>query len=238
MTKILRNLYRFVVEKMPSLERTARRVYERKFVDTISNNIYGGKNVIRHDGSILTSVTFDIKGEGNNIVIEPGCILCGVVFYIRGNNHTITIGRECRFNRGGSLWFEDNNCSLIIGKRCTFEDVHIAVTEPGSRVFIGADCMFAYDIDVRTGDSHSIMSTETKKRINYAQDVLIGNHVWIAAHSILLKGVYISDHSVVATGSVVSKQFKKEGCLIAGNPARIVKEQITWSRNRTYETNK
>ena len=36
-------------------------------------------------------------------------------------------------------------------------DVHIAVTEPGSKVQIGKECMFANDIDIRTGDSHSIL---------------------------------------------------------------------------------
>jgi acetyltransferase-like isoleucine patch superfamily enzyme len=92
--------------------------------------------------------------------------------------------------------------------------------------------MFAYDIDVRTGDSHSIISQETGERINYAQDVCIGDHVWIAAHTILLKGSAIPDNSIVATGSVVTRPFETRGIILGGNPAKTIKDGITWSRQR------
>jgi acetyltransferase-like isoleucine patch superfamily enzyme len=102
---------------------------------------------------------------------------------------------------------------------------------------IGHDCMFAYDIDVRTGDSHSIIETSSQARVNYAENVTIGNHVWIAAHCSILKGIVISDDSIVATGSIVTKAFFRHGTIIAGNPARVIKEGITWSRKRSYESN-
>jgi acetyltransferase-like isoleucine patch superfamily enzyme len=125
--------------------------------------------------------------------------------------------------------------SLTIGENSTFEDVHFALTESGSRIDIGQDCMFANDIDVRTGDSHSILSQESGKRINYAENVIIGNHVWIAAHSIILKGARIAENSIVGTGSVVTRKFDKPGIIIAGNPAIQLKDGVTWSRERVYD---
>jgi acetyltransferase-like isoleucine patch superfamily enzyme len=101
-------------------------------------------------------------------------------------------------------------------------------------VEIGKDCMFAYDIDIRTGDSHSIIDSTTGSRINYAKDINIGNHVWVAAHSIILKGVSIADNCVIATGAVVVKGFNEQGIIVAGNPGKIVKRNITWSRERLY----
>jgi acetyltransferase-like isoleucine patch superfamily enzyme len=180
----------------------------------------------------LSSVVFDIRGDCNNVQIKEGCILRNVTFYIRGNNHKILINRNCRFNIGGNIWFEDCNCFLSIGEESTFEDVHLALTEPGSQIIIGRDCMFAYDIDVRTGDSHSIISQRTNDRINYAKNIHIGDHVWIAAHCILLKGTSIPDNSVVATGSVVTKQYQTNGIIIGGNPAKQLKGGITWDRKR------
>jgi len=200
----------------------------------VRKKISGTNNQIQYKNAILTSVTFDIKGNQNRIVIRKNCFMNDVFFYIRGDNHEIIIGEECRFSRGGNLWFEDHNGSLVIGDQSTFEDVHIAVTEPESKVTIGKNCMFAYDIDVRTGDSHSIISLENNKRINYAQDVIIGNHVWIAAHCTLLKGVTIPDNTIVATGSIVNKPFQESGVIIAGNPAQIVTEKVTWLRERIY----
>lgn len=92
--------------------------------------------------------------------------------------------------------------------------------------------MFAYDIDLRTGDSHSIIDSKTNERINFAQSITIGNHVWVASHVSILKGVHIPDNSVVATRAVVTKSFNECNILIAGIPAQKVREDIDWKRQR------
>ena len=140
-----------------------------------------------------------------------------------------------RFNKGGSIWIEDYNCEAIIGDNTTFEDSHIAVTEPNSKIQIGNDCMFANDIDIRTGDSHSIIDSLTNERINYAQNINIGNHIWIASHVSILKGVHIADNTVVATRAVVTKSFIEKNILIGGMPAKKLKENINWDRQRIYQ---
>ncbi len=55
--------------------------------------------------------------------------------------------------------------------------------------------------------------------------ILIGNNVWIGANSRILKGVNIGDNSIVASASVVTKDVPKN-CIVAGNPAKIVKKDI------------
>jgi acetyltransferase-like isoleucine patch superfamily enzyme len=94
--------------------------------------------------------------------------------------------------------------------------------------------LFAYDIDIRTGDSHSIIDTITNERVNHARDVIIGNHVWVAAHVSILKGSYISDNSVIATRALVTKRFEVPNILIGGIPARKIKSNINWDRKRIY----
>ena len=54
--------------------------------------------------------------------------------------------------------------------------------------------------------------------------IFIGDNCWLGAHSILLPGVVLGNHVVVGAGSVVTKSFKQDNILIAGNPAGIVKE--------------
>lgn len=207
-----------------------RRIFYRK----IFSIIHGKNNTISYETALLSSVIIDIRGDGNTIEIQEGCILNNVTFRIRGNGHKVLINRGCHFKRGGNIWLEDSHCSLIIGENSTFVDVHLAVTEPDSQIVIGQDCMFAYDIDVRTGDSHSIISKESNERINYAENITIGNHVWIAAHSTLLKGSVIPDESVVATGSIVTEKYNTTGIIIGGNPARRLRDGITWTRKRIY----
>lgn len=199
-------------------------------------NIKGENNILTiHNSAILKNCTFDIVGNSNEITIDESCVFNNTTFFIRGNNNKIHIDNHVQFNRGGSIWIEDIHCEASIGAHSTFEDVHIAVTEPHSKITIGTDCMFAYDIDIRTGDSHSIIDTTTNKRINYAKNVVIGNHVWVASHVSILKGVTIGNNSVIATRSVVTKSVETENNLIGGMPAKIIKEQINWARKRIYE---
>ena len=228
------DLYEKIDNGYPFVGALIRRIYREKALNSIRRVIIGN-NMISYKNARLSDVVFDVTGEGNTIEVKEGCILNNVKFYIRGNNHKLLIDKNCVFKRGGNIWLEDNDCSLFIGEQSTFEDVHFALTEPGSQIKVGRDCMFAYDIDVRTGDSHSILSVETNQRINYAKDVFFGDHVWVAAHSIILKGSSIPQNSVVATGSVVTRGYESSGIIIGGNPARQLKDGITWSRERIYK---
>lgn len=183
----------------------------------------------------MIRVEISIHGGLNEINISEGCRLDNVKIIIRGDCNEILIHKGVKFNRGSELWFEDKNCSIEIGQNTTFENVHLAVTEPDSKIIIGPVCMFAYDIDVRTGDSHSIIDLETNKRINYAKSVIIGTHVWVASHCSILKGVNLPNNTIVASRSLVSKTFDKEGIIKGGSPAKIIKENFTWKRERIYE---
>ncbi len=197
----------------------------------LRESIQGRDNIFQAEGARLSNVELDIIGDRNRILVGEGSILINLKFHIRGSDHLIDIGKNCRVTRGGSFWMEDNECELTIGQGTTMVDVHIAVTEPHSKVAIGEECMFANDIDLRTGDSHSILDESTGRRINFAENVTIGRHVWVASHAILLKGIEIGENSVVASGAIVTKSCEP-GSLLAGNPARVIKTGISWKRER------
>lgn len=195
-------------------------------------DISGSHNSLNEHSSTFQETTIKVRGENNQIIIDDECKFKNILIYIKGNNNIIEISKNVEFKRGGELWIEDDNCTIKIGENSTFENTHIAVTENNSKIIIGSDCMFAYDIDLRTGDSHSIIDINSSKRINYAKDIIIGNHVWVASHVSILKGSIISNNSIVATRSVVTKIFNQENVLIGGLPAKILKENITWLRER------
>lgn len=56
------------------------------------------------------------------------------------------------------------------------------------------------------------------------REVVIEDDVWIGARSIILPGVRIGRGSVVGAGSVVTKDVP-ECCVVAGNPARVVRRR-------------
>lgn len=220
---------------MRTLFERLRNLFQRMFLGVKHREyIRGEGNVVQAEHALLTGVSLDILGDRNRITIGEGCRLHNLKVHIRGSDALIEIGRDCRVTRSGVLWIEDDGCQLLIGAGTTMVEVHIAVTEPRSRIVIGEGCMLANDIDIRSGDSHSILDAATGKRINPAEDVTIGKHVWVGAHAVILKGVSLGEDSVVATGSVVT-QSCEPGSLLAGNPAKVVKTGITWKRERIYD---
>lgn len=54
------------------------------------------------------------------------------------------------------------------------------------------------------------------------KQVIIGNDCWIGANAVILPGVTIGEHSVVAAGAIVTKNVPAHS-LVAGVPARIIK---------------
>ncbi|MDR3607108.1 MAG: acyltransferase [Oligoflexia bacterium] len=121
----------------------------------------------------------------------------------------------------------------IVADRCTpFTHARDASIEIGSRVFlngtrfgcsrrikIGDDCILA-DARIFDTDFHSVHKSRNlaSSPEPLCAPVHIGNNVWIAAGSAILKGTEIGDDSVVAFGSVVSKKIPS-GKIFAGNPA-------------------
>ncbi len=92
----------------------------------------------------------------------------------------------------------------------------------GESVVIGSGVNIAWDCNILDRDYHAFDS-DTEK----IAPVTIEDHVWIGARSIVLKGVTIGTGAVVAAGSVVVHDVPK-GCLVAGNPAKVIKENVTW----------
>jgi len=91
--------------------------------------------------------------------------------------------------------------------------------------------MFSYDIELKTGDSHSIFDLNTNSRINFGKSIKLGNHVWVGAHVVILKGVEIGDNSVIGTSTVCTKSIP--ACSLAvGIPANVIKTNVTWERKR------
>ena len=95
--------------------------------------------------------------------------------------------------------------------------------------------MFSNNIIVRCGESpHLLFDYTTKEYIDKSEGVYIGNHVWVGERVYITKKAYINDENIIAACSVVTKKFNEKHTVIAGSPAKIVKDNVQWIKNREY----
>mgnify|MGYP006092335923 CR=1 FL=1 len=64
------------------------------------------------------------------------------------------------------------------------------------------------------------------KNLKSSKSIYIGNDVWIGHSAIILGGVKIGDGSIIAAGSVVTKNVA-EYSVVAGNPAKVIKKRFS-----------
>lgn len=178
-------------------------------------------------GAFLSGIKFSIKGKGNQVLCKNLARMRNCEILIIGNNNRIVIDENCRL-KNLSLWIEGDNNEITIGEYTYIFGGELAALE-GTGITIGKDCLFSRSIEFRTADSHKIFD-ESGHRINQAESINIGSHVWLGAHVKVLKGASVADGSVVGIGSIVTKPLTTPNAIYAGTPAKIIKEHISWSR--------
>ena len=88
-----------------------------------------------------------------------------------------------------------------------------------AKIIIGKKCWIAQNVGLITAN-HDVCNPE--KHLT-GKDIVLGDYCWIGMNAILLPGVHLGDHTVVGAGSVVTKSFPQGYCIIAGNPAKIIR---------------
>ena len=91
------------------------------------------------------------------------------------------------------------------------------------RISIGRNCLIAANVCILDSDGHGLAPDERHLVNPVCLPVTIEENVWIGINAIILKGVTVGRNSVVASGSVVVKDVPAN-CVVAGNPARVVKQ--------------
>jgi len=162
--------------------------------------------------------------------------------YVKGYGR-ITIGDNFVFTSGGAInpicrnirgcfVTTTKKSEIIIGNNvgissaCIWSQTSVII---GNNVNIGGDCLIMdsdahpHDYLKRRRDYKAKVGDEKYLNEIPSAPIVIGDDVWIGARCQILKGVHIGARSIIAAGSIVTKDVP-EDCIVAGVPAKVVKK--------------
>lgn len=123
---------------------------------------------------------------------------------------------------------------VTIGEDNFLPDKHCWSTEP-YLIKVGSHCQITVGVRLLThGGGHALR--DKYPDFDTFGKVTIGNWVYIGNNSLIMPGVTIGDHVLVAAGSVVTKSVPA-GVVVGGNPAKIICTlEEYYERNKHYNT--
>ncbi len=128
---------------------------------------------------------------------------------------SISIGENCNFRSHFQLRAVYGG-QIKIGKR-VFCNTNVSITAM-EKVEIGDRVRIANNVVIVDHD-HDYVNDLSKF---LKKEVCIGNDAWIGANAVILSGVHIGEHAVIAAGAVVNKDVPPYA-IVGGCPAKVIK---------------
>ena len=133
-------------------------------------------------------------------------------FKLRRRGIRFPVGKNTRISNGRNLEFDVSSMNVFQQPGCFYQNYE-------ARITIGKDVHIAGNVGIITQNHNP----ENPDEHLPAKEVSIGDHCWIGMNAVILPGVRLGDYTTVGAGAVVTHSFEQGYCVIAGNPAKIIK---------------
>lgn len=145
----------------------------------------------------------------------------------------ITIGKSLLGYKKSPYFYSGYNylearsvgASITIGNNCQINNNAVMIAEK-SQITIGDDVLIGTDFCVYDSDFHDIRINQRLSNEHICQPVEIQDNVFIGSKVTILKGVTIGKNSVIANGSIVTKDIPANQ-VWAGVPAKKISDLST-----------
>ena len=134
-------------------------------------------------------------------------------FKMRRRGIRFPISKLTRLSNGRNLIVDNSSLNVFQQPGCFFQNNEATIT-------IGKDVHIAANVGIITQNHNP----ENPNEHLPAKPVSIGDNCWIGMNAVVLPGVQLGPYTTVGAGSVVTHSFEEGHCIIAGNPARIIKK--------------
>lgn len=144
------------------------------------------------------NVYLDKSSRLNNVRVGDNTKIAGNVTIFGAEEHILEIGEAC-----------------YVGPGCFIEGYN-------AKVRIGAFVSFAQNVNVLSGSGPNASKKLQRLFPSVKKDVVIGEHAWIGASTIIMPGVVLGKYCVVGANSFVNRSFG-DYSIIGGSPAKLIR---------------
>lgn len=158
--------------------------------------------------------------QGSDMFQRKGCILS-----IEG---TLKLAGSCVFGCSNTIKIR-KGAEVSIGNGAIFGAENVIYAE--KKISYGEEFVSSWKCQFMDSDTHFITDLQSGQKNVPVKTVSIGRHCWIGNHVIINKGTQLANNTIVASNSLVTKDFSHEGeyCVLAGIPAKVIRRNKAWS---------
>ena len=138
----------------------------------------------------------------------------------RANIHA---AKDARIHATASI---RNAQNVYVGKNSHINHLCCVWAGENSKIILGDNLLMGPGVSMFSGNHGTIrgglpMMFQERKEAS----IVIGDDVWLGAHSVITAGTHIANGVIVAAGAVVTRSITQEGAIVAGIPAKIIGER-------------
>lgn len=169
----------------------------------------------------------------NSKLLRPGMVQIGYegagIIDAKYERTLVEVSREGRLIFNGNAFIGSASRLCAHGNLEFGTDVNVTGRSDFicyKNIKIGSGSLISWNCLFMDTDFHKIFLGS--KIVNEPESISVGEKCWIGCRATVLKGSGIPNGAVVGAGSIVSRNLMEENSVYAGNPARLVKENIRW----------
>jgi acetyltransferase-like isoleucine patch superfamily enzyme len=118
-----------------------------------------------------------------------------------------------------------NAQNVYVGKNSHINHLCCVWAGENSKIILGDNLLMGPGVCIFSGNHSTMQGRPMTHQARNEESIVIGDDVWLGAHSIITAGTHIANGVIVAAGAVVTRSITQEGVIVAGIPAKIIRER-------------
>jgi len=118
-----------------------------------------------------------------------------------------------------------NAQNVYVGKNSHINHLCCVWADENSKIVLGDNLLMGPGVGIFSSNHSVIKGQPMTFQERKEASIVIGDDVWLGAHSVITAGTHIANGVIVAAGAIVTRSITQEGVIVAGIPAKIIGER-------------